>query len=381
MRPLTKEDPAVIRVCELYGGGKSLAQVGEVLGISTTAAGKRLKVGGEAARPRIVKPAGMVGIIPLSKEIHKHPDFVNQCVADLGIKVHKVRCWNLLSLDDAEKIKRVAEVSQQRLSGKNDPSVKVVEELYKSGLSGDQIAEKLGLTKCMVYTRLRYAQTGVRLRGREKGLMTMQSIASSLGRAFVTVRKIVEDNNIPHIVQGSRLYVKEEFYEKIAEITNDDYRLEEVDWRKCGISEWEMGWLGGIIDGEGCIQLHAKNGTVYVRASFMVANTCTAVIKKAESLMARLGVRSNRVIGQREHEKPCYQLRAYAIKDSWRVLKAVYPFLVLKKWDADIFFKFCDVWSSNAGRLRGAVSEVGHRLREELVSCRADVDRGAAEII
>ena len=58
------------------------------------------------------------------------------------------------------------------------------------------------------------------------------------------------------------------------------------------MQEWEKGWLGGIIDGEGCVEISRRSSRGYAlyQARITIANTNTVLIDKVKKLLDSISV-------------------------------------------------------------------------------------------
>jgi hypothetical protein len=208
-------------------------------------------------------------------------------------------------------------------------------------------------------------------------------MAKKLGRVASTIRDVVNYLGVEKISQGQRLLIRTDDFGLVESKVNEDYVLKEIDWRACGIKEWEMGWLAGIIDGEGHIQVLSSPNARYVRSAVELCNTGVVVIEKAAQIIGKLGLEFSKLISnvrRLDRFKPLHKLRLKSMKDSWSFIKVLYPFLVLKRRDADILIKFYEIKSKNAGRLEGTIAEEGKKLSAEMQECRKDLNRGLEAI-
>jgi hypothetical protein len=109
----------------------------------------------------------------------------------------------------------------------------------------------------------------------------------------------------------------------------------------------ELGWLAGIIDGEGYIGLRdCKNHNyIWYRPEMMIINTDEAIIKKTQSIMRKLGVNPyirNGHNGQ-ERAKMYYKVQIKNLAKMLMVLKPVEELLTGNKYQrAKYIIEFCE---------------------------------------
>jgi hypothetical protein len=256
-----------------------------------------------------------------------------------------------------------------------EPLAAEVERLYSSGLSMRAVAASLGITEMMVRKRLKVRGVNSRSIGSlsPAGYVAITSLMKVLGRSQKSVEEIVKTSGVSILSIGKRNWVREEDIQKLLGEINRDYELSEVSWKERGITEWEMGWLGGVVDGEGCLQVCVSGNSAH--GCTQVTNTCEAVIEKCEEILGKLGVVTTRHKGT----DGVIQLRAKSVPDCWLWTKTVFPFLVLKKDDAKILIEFCELRMENKGRAKGEVLEAGKRLSATMTACRKDRLRGCKQ--
>lgn len=96
-------------------------------------------------------------------------------------------------------------------------------------------------------------------------------------------------------------------------------------------------YTGGIVDGEGCIDIHVKNTGKGHSLRLEVTNTEKCLLDFLEKNW-KLGKVMQRA-PQKGNHKACYTWRLNG-KDAIKVLKSIYSFLIIKKKAANIAFKF-----------------------------------------
>lgn len=112
------------------------------------------------------------------------------------------------------------------------------------------------------------------------------------------------------------------------------------------ISEFELGWLAGILDGEGTISInrlmsHRKNATLTSRIS--IGNTNFTIIRNLKRIFKKLKIKlfiqkNQRVKGK--NWKSAYIIQISHIKGVKSLLDVITPYLIGKKLQAEIVLSF-----------------------------------------
>ena len=109
------------------------------------------------------------------------------------------------------------------------------------------------------------------------------------------------------------------------------------------MSEKELAYLASIIDGEGCIAIHTRgpgNRGAITRAyvsALKVSNNDIRLLEWIKQKTERGTIYSEKRI--RKNRRPSHSWTCSA-RASVDVLQAVYPYLVIKREQADLVFKF-----------------------------------------
>ena len=111
--------------------------------------------------------------------------------------------------------------------------------------------------------------------------------------------------------------------------------------RKIFIEDWpdfDIGYFAGIVDGEGCIHCDKKHRVYRLH----VSNTDTDLM---EWLKERIGMGSyyREPTRQREHWTPAYTFVISAVCDLLGILKAIEPYLIIKKQRAQEAIRILEV--------------------------------------
>lgn len=150
------------------------------------------------------------------------------------------------------------------------------------------------------------------------------------------------------------------------------------------LSEAQIGWLAGIVDGEGSIQI-TTNGP-HLRATVIVlVNTNNALIQTASNLLTMAGIENR--IGNlsggpawRKEWRPAWNVQIMKIDSMKAFLSMISPYLVAKKEQAEIAMQFLSRRRSYKPHSRGAVktSREDLLLRERIQKLNK---RGASESV
>lgn len=140
------------------------------------------------------------------------------------------------------------------------------------------------------------------------------------------------------------------------------------------LTDVQAAWLAGIIDGEGCLGIWReqrqgnKSGFRY-RAVIQVTNTNLLLLHTIGKVIP--GTINSRGARPNPRHKPCYQFYVTA-RCVGPVLKAVAPFLVIKKTQAEALMRFREIVEN--APVRGSQDhEMLHVLYQQ---CRALNQRG-----
>lgn len=111
------------------------------------------------------------------------------------------------------------------------------------------------------------------------------------------------------------------------------------------VTEAELGWLAGAMDGEGHIGMHmynTKRGRISYRIEVAFTNCSDKFLCKVKDISKRLGVNLHiQVKKVKKHWSPSWTLRTGKIAHCKRLLEQILPFLSCKKERAIILLDFC----------------------------------------
>lgn len=115
------------------------------------------------------------------------------------------------------------------------------------------------------------------------------------------------------------------------------------------ISETELAYLAGIIDGEGHVSIVKR--TTYFVPLVTISNTFEPLILKLAELYQKLGITYNisyQDRGERVNAKPAWTIAVQSKAAVKYLLEAVFEYLLVKKEQAKIVIGWC----SHEGRRR-----------------------------
>jgi hypothetical protein len=123
----------------------------------------------------------------------------------------------------------------------------------------------------------------------------------------------------------------------------------------------DLAYIAGFIDGEGCLHISKRKPgrnrkTMSYAIKILISNTKISILKWIQSLFEG----SLHKLPHRELNRAnAYQLQ-FNVKDSYKLLSLIYPYLKLKKTQADILLKFLELRKSFPKK--GAIDEKGGSL-------------------
>jgi len=112
----------------------------------------------------------------------------------------------------------------------------------------------------------------------------------------------------------------------------------------------ELSWLGGIVDGEGCITVSKRVGNRTASPIVTIVNTERKLLDKVQQLFQKYGiayyVRVHKQLNQAECKRPLKQKVEFVIAGHKRVprfLDLICPYLISKQPQAQLLLHFCAV--------------------------------------
>lgn len=156
------------------------------------------------------------------------------------------------------------------------------------------------------------------------------------------------------------------------------------------ITLYELGWLAGIVDGEGYIGIQyyeTRHGHMSASAEISITNTDEQIILKAQNIIQKIGVNpyinsSSYKLNNKPNHKITWKVVIHRLNKVITVLESISPYLTgAKKERAELVLEFCKlrlshyVWGSNKSNI------MTEREMEIIESCIAKQKRGISEII
>ena len=138
------------------------------------------------------------------------------------------------------------------------------------------------------------------------------------------------------------------------------------------LSETEKAYLAGLWDGDGCIYIRTQRSPKG-RVQYVMGATLTMTHKPTLKFWAeRVGLGSVGILHDGRAKKKSYQWKL-AAKKAEELLRILYPYLMVKKDQADIAFRFRDTIgrSSNKSKYKGEelwqhTLDIREELKQEL---------------
>jgi len=131
-------------------------------------------------------------------------------------------------------------------------------------------------------------------------------------------------------------------------------------------TESELVWLAAAIDAEGTIsftfQSKKKDGKTYFVfvPTLHLSNQCKEFCEKALLVMRKIAGSGH------IHKRPsCYTARCHSALSVLRVLKAIYPYLIVKRRHADLLIEVIESRLKRAGYTSGNVRRLGFTKYEK----------------
>lgn len=110
------------------------------------------------------------------------------------------------------------------------------------------------------------------------------------------------------------------------------------------LQERELGWLAGIIDGEGTITICRING--FMRPIIQIVNTNTSLILESQRIIESMIGRRLSIGKVKDYGKSvlsCYRIQYIKHSDLKIILTTIFPYLVAKKEQARLVLEFLEI--------------------------------------
>ena len=112
--------------------------------------------------------------------------------------------------------------------------------------------------------------------------------------------------------------------------------------------EWARGWLAGLIDGEGTITvryLKRRDGSRRYQPIIVISNKERRLLEKVQELIGHGRISSYGKYHIRRHPNwsQVYRLEIKGSRIVLEILQSVYPYLVIKRKQAELVMKICEI--------------------------------------
>ena len=103
------------------------------------------------------------------------------------------------------------------------------------------------------------------------------------------------------------------------------------------LEKWELAYIAGIIDGEGCISIAKSHSTMHLTPFVEVSMTNIECIRLLWTMtgMGKFDIRKRPA-----PRKTVYRWPVYKKLDIYLLLRAIHPYLVVKKEQAEVMLEF-----------------------------------------
>lgn len=105
------------------------------------------------------------------------------------------------------------------------------------------------------------------------------------------------------------------------------------------LSEFELGWVSALIDGEGNINFNDAYRGKYLKMHINITNTSKELLEKLRDVLGFGYVRLRERRSLNPHWKDIYELGIYSFADAKALLEQITPYLIPKRKDAETLLK------------------------------------------
>lgn len=112
------------------------------------------------------------------------------------------------------------------------------------------------------------------------------------------------------------------------------------------MTEFEIGYLAGIIDGEGCISLHSRGSRPRPLPDIAIVSTNKELIEYIATLV---GGGSVRIRETKPNWKQCFELRWRGLEDVHRICNLINGRVIIKREQVEVMLRFIKVRKSFHG--------------------------------
>lgn len=103
------------------------------------------------------------------------------------------------------------------------------------------------------------------------------------------------------------------------------------------LPEWQLGYIAGIIDGEGCVTL-IRNKTGYISQSIRVDMTSASCIR----LLYSSTLIGAMYVADRKGQRKVYSWQISDRLQVYSLLRAIHPYLIIKQEQAELVMQFIE---------------------------------------
>lgn len=139
-------------------------------------------------------------------------------------------------------------------------------------------------------------------------------------------------------------------------------------------NDLEVGWLAGVIDGEGCISISTDKKANRLHAQVFLTNSNQELLMKARRIMLEIGVENPRLhihsIGNSKFSYrsnvACHRIYIGTALGMTKLLQAILPQLTSKRLQAELMLEFLQHRKGRSARVRftGRDFEIAKAIRE-----------------
>jgi len=141
------------------------------------------------------------------------------------------------------------------------------------------------------------------------------------------------------------------------------------------MKETQLAWLAGLIDGEGSIILsQQRDGTM--NTYLVITNTNVDILNNAEKIYQEFGINPHwyEKKNYRSHHNKSFNLQITRLKQINLVLKAILPYLIGKRAQAETFIRYADRRLKLLGMENSDKPTVGKDTAKYDAFCRLESD-------
>jgi hypothetical protein len=198
---------------------------------------------------------------------------------------------------------------------------------WNKGLTQQQIAKKQGISQSVISKLM--AKFGIKRRNNKwtkEELTTLHKLYPSTSQEEI-VKAIPRHNWNAIKIQAQK--------------NGLNRNITAINFRKPSylLSDLDLGYIAGFVDGEGCFRFHYDKGSSY-RPEIVIVNTNKEVLKWIKN---KIGGRLDSEKRYNNKWKALHRLVVGSIKNVYFLLKKLEPHLKVKRKQANLMLKFCEL--------------------------------------